>query len=363
MSEAEKPKLTSGELDGAMSTVNDIIMGIVGTASAGNLAGFEDTFSRMEELVSRLNLPIDGIKDTLTNLRAATDAIRAREKDQFAAQWAGDLRRMRALQDVPYPDTSHLLPEVSHLMAGSPDMPDDDEPADGMPEEDLPDIYADLVAGKPGALDALIAQQRDLNSRSGPYDLTAIQAALEMPGRSADILERLAAAGGNASLPGPEGDDAIFCAVGYPHTATVTEQSERKLFTYLFSAGSDPNARGNFVGSPLLAAIRLGSVTEVGILLDAGGRSDFAKPDGDWIDGFEGFTPLMMAAPKPAAFRLLLDRGADCTAPVANGGSLEQFIADEAADARRRATDDWTTAHADALEQSLQVLRDHLSRA
>jgi Ankyrin repeats (3 copies) len=363
MDQVEKPKLTRKQIKNARKAANDVVVNVTGALAKGNLFGFDDVFNMMEGLVSRLNLPIDGFVDTLANLRATTAAVKSREKDSLAARWAGDMPRMRALQDVPYPDTSHLLPDISHLTGGLPEMSDDDEPADEMPAEDLPDIYADLIAGNPGALDALIAQQRDLNIRSGPYDLTAIQAALDMPGRSAEILERLAAAGGDAALPGPNGDDAIFCAVGYPHRATVTAQSERELFAFMFNAGSNPNAQGSFRGTPLLAAIALGSTTEINILLDAGARLDGAKPDSGWHDALDGFTPLMMAAPKPQTFRLLLDRGADPTSPVANGGSLAHFIADEAADARNRATDDWTAAHADALEQSLQMLRHHLRRA
>jgi Ankyrin repeats (3 copies) len=363
MDQVEKPKLTRKQIKNARKAANDVVVNVAEALVKGNLSRFDNVFNMMEGLVSRFNLPIDGFADTLANLRTTTDAALAREKDQFAARWAGDMPRMRALQEVPYPDTSHLLPDISHLMGDLHDNSAEDEPEDDMPAEDTPDTYADLVAGRPGALDALIARQHDLNTRSGPYDLTAIQAALDMPGRSAEILERLAAAGGDAALPGPNGEDAIFCAVGYGHSATVTAQSERELFAFMFNAGCNPNAQGSFRGTPLLAAIALGSTTEINILLDAGARLDVAKPDSGWHDAIDGFTPLMMAAPKPETFRLLLDRGADPTSPGANNTSLEQFIADEAAHARNRATDDWTAAHADALEQSLQMLRDHLRRA
>ena len=209
----------------------------------------------------------------------------------------------------------------------------------------------------PGALEALIASGQDLNLQVGYYGRTAFQAALEQPGRRAEVLERLVAAGADPSLPGPFGADPIFCAVGYQHHQTVTPDSERQLFDKLFHTGCNPNAVSEAYGTPILASIKFGNLAEVKVMLDAGSALTATSYSRFPLDPIAGFTPLMLAAPKPAMFQYLLTRGGDPTQSCPCGLNLTEFLQREITRATELADeDDWCRAHAAALSASLACL-------
>lgn len=348
------------EARAASDDLMQMVLGMVQTDASQT--GLGPLLDKMDGIVSQFGLAVPGFADHLQALRTATETTSLRERLQAAAEWAGDTARLKALQGGPWPDTAHLLPDALAFAGIELDLVEGagfdeaGEPAtQGAP---LPDPFADLADGLPGAAEALIASGVDLNVPAGPEGRTALQAALEAPGRRVDPLTRLIAAGADLARCGIDGEDPIFCAIGYPHPATVTPESERAIFDLLFRHGSSPNAPSDFFGTATLASVLLGSADEVGLMLDAGGRLNVCRPA--WFPGHKlaGFTPLMLAAPKPDVFRLLLERGADPKAPCPSGEPLEGFLAGEARRAAELADHDaWCQAHAAALAASLAHLR------
>lgn len=331
-------------------------MGAFDGINDGGLGAIPGLLDRMEETMARFGLPDMGLSQHLADLRQVAGASLRRVQVLAAAEWAGDLDRMRALQDQPWPDTRHLL-----KVPGAPNLVFDEDEACGADWDHqdavLPDAYEDLAQGVPGALEALIASGQDLNLRLGFEDRTAFQAALEAPGRRVEHLERLIAAGADPALPGPMGDDVIYSAVGYRHRDSVTMDSERQVFGLLFRSGSTPNAASEAYGTPLLASILLGSPVEIALLLDAGARLDAVMPARYHSHGLAGYTALMLAAPKPDVFRLLLDHGADPSLAGLGGEPLSAFLNRAIAEAGPLAEDDdWFRAHVGTLARSRKIL-------
>lgn len=342
----------------AKDASDELMQMVLGLARPGglDLAGTPGLFDKMEEIVGRFGLSVPGLDAGLANLRAASGAVDHRTRLQSAAEWAGDLPRMRALHEVPWPDTSHLLPDDLRVaMAEDEEGECDWEDADA---DALFDPFEDLANGVPGALDALIASGVDLNQYAGEEGRCALQAALEAPGRRVEHLERLIAAGARWPVAGPETDDPVFWAIGYAHRDTITPASERALFGHLFRHGSSPNATSDFFGTATLAAILLGTADEVRLMLDAGGRLEGQMPQHYPGHKLAGYTALMLAAPKPATFSLLLKRGANPDAPCPGGETLHDFLQRETRLAEEMAGhDDWCRSHAKALAASLAQLR------
>jgi hypothetical protein len=108
-------------------------------------------------------------------------------------------------------------------------------------------------------------------------------------------------------------------------TTPLTEAAARNdaaALRQLLDAGHKPDERGDS-WTPLIWAARSGSIDAMNVLLDAGANVNLPGPTGDDWDA----TPLQHAIleRKPAAARLLLDRGADANRG-AGAGSLPPLL-------------------------------------
>lgn len=355
---------------------------IAEASTEGNLSRLDAILDQMESIVTRTGVEMPGLAQRVAAIKGQTARVKQHFENTDAALWVGDLDRARQLNmEGPALDMSALHGEAFE------ETPDFEFDADSGEEEDFnlsdfaadlglslsdlgsleaeeepEDLYADLANGVPGAIDALISTGVDLNAPSGPAQHTALLAALDAPGRSAETIGQLITAGADARVMHFQGDNAISWAMGYHHLETVTRESEHELIALLVANGADVNhlIPGQFTA--LQRALLQGGVPQVAALLAAGADQT--------IDMFEEFEPaklasatlVMVAAAKPDVLRLLLDHGADAERPDRLGRRPLDFVRAEAEAARNRVDPDdgWTIEHAEALEISLGILERHL---
>ena len=317
------------------------IMGDVATATGEtDFVGLGQVMDRMEAIVEATGIEVPEFTEKLALLRDSTSDAMMRFDESDAALWTGDLDRSKRLMEadgIPFPE----------------------EDDDGS----VPDLYADIAKGVPGAVIAFLETEADPNLPSGASQHTALLAALDAPGRNVEDVALLIAAGADPGEIHAEGDDALSWAMGYHHPGTVSAESEAEVIGLLARNGGDPNHVVNDFWVTLHRAIIQAGAPQVAALLEAG--ADVTAP------AFEQFhpeklahaTPVMLAAPKPDVVRVLLDHGADPRTPDALGRAPLDFVREEAAAARVRAEggDPWTVAHAEALGASQQLLERYLT--
>ncbi len=364
----------------------EALMGLmikVGEASqAGDNAALDAIMNQIGEVATATGVDIPDLAENLAALQGENAKIQTWGENIDAAMWVGDLKRAEFLTNQGVPLDYDNIPGVTSPDFDAPDLAitddfseDDDYFEDvaaddpemiqflanlGHPTENaLPDLYAEVAEGKPGAIGSLIASGDDLNTPRGAAQHTALLAALDAPGRRAEKIERLIKAGADAKVIHAQGDNAMSWAMGYHHPDTVTPESEAELMQLLARHHADPNhVTPASDWTPLHRAIIQGDLARVtGILAT---RADITTNIGlDFEpEKLAGFTPLMLAAPKPDILRLLLAKGANPAQKDSHGGLPLDVIGAEAKAARARAdaTDPWTLAHAEALEESCRIL-------
>lgn len=318
--------------------------------NAGDLDSFDASLAALRQNAARDATLTADVFAHLAELRAELLGSIAIADDVQAALWVGDMKRVEQLEQANLPITGALYDQ---------DKDDDDDDLEDY--FTATDIYADLAAGLPGAVQALLAIGIDLKTRSGDDDRPALFAALEAPGRSATSIQALLDAGADAGEVLDDDSSALSWALMYDHYDTVTADSEKALFDLLIANGAEANGYSEDFGTNLIAAIILGGVPQVASLLQAGADIAVTAPDDFQLPDLAGATLLMLAAPKPDLVRLLLTHGASPTERDANGRTPREVIHDAALQARARVKDDWSLTHADALDQSLALIRAALN--
>ena len=320
---------------------------LTGAMLDGDLQAFDAAYEDLTELIG-VDPSIDpDILHDLDAMRGEMVETEAAQAEIDAALWSGNLERAEALEAVLYDD-----------------IDDDEGPEDGLIDLSV-DPYADLAAGKPGAVDALLAAGADLNAPLGPDPRPALFAALEAPNRSPETVERLIRAGADpTAIIEEDGTTAMVWALMAKDMAGFDSAREGRLFDLLLRHGADPDEGCGDFGSVLNRAIVLGLPAHVSALLEAGAGISTVAPYDCAVYDLAHAPALVLAAPKPAVVSLLLEAGAD---PLSLG-TFDQtpldFVTAAAADARARQTadDPWTQAHAAALTQSASLLQDWVSR-
>jgi ankyrin repeat protein len=309
----------------------------------GDLDAFDTAHAALADLASQNPTIEPGLLGDLDLMRAEMVEVLANQALVDAALWAGDLDRAERLETELF---------------GPPEDAEDDENDPDL----LPDPYADLVAGRPGAVDTLLASGADLNLHLGTVPRPALFAALEAPNRSANTIQRLISAGANPlDLTEDSGDSALVWALLSTHMSTYDPASEGQLFTLLLQSGADPDEGCGEFGALLNRAIIMGLPTHVAALLEAGANPDVPTPFDFAIYDLAYAPSLVLAAPKPAVVALLLAAGANPVALGAFGQTPLDYITAAAAEARtmQSADDAWTVRHAAALSQSAALLQTH----
>jgi ankyrin repeat protein len=320
---------------------------LTGAMLDGDLQAFDAAYEDLTELIG-VDPSIDpDILHDLDAMRGEMVETEAAQAEIDAALWSGNLERAEALEAVLYDD-----------------IDDDEGPEDGVIDLTV-DPYADLAAGKPGAVEALLAARADLNAPLGPDPRPALFAALEAPNRSPETVERLIRAGADPlAIIEEDGTTAMVWALMAKDMADFDSDSEGRLFDLLLRHGADPDEGCGDFGSVLNRAIVLGLPAHVTALLEAGAGISTVAPYDFAVYDLAHAPALVLAGPKPDVVTLLLEAGAD---PLSLG-TFDQtpldFVTAAAADARARQTadDPWTQAHATALTQSASLLQDWVSR-
>ena len=354
--------------------INDLLNKVVEATGKNNLAGMDDIIARMGDIVSATGVEIPGMTDRLEMLQGQTSTARHHIENSDAAMWVGDLARAEALgQAGPGLDLEALLGDTYSAIEPGDDADldgeDDDEDLDGEepdlaellasmgldaaePEEILPDLYADIASGHPGAIEAFIGSGEDPNLPRGEDQHTALLAALDAPNRRLEQIEKLLQAGADPMVIHCFGDNALSWAAGYHHPDTVDADSETALMARLAALGVDPNhvtQVGNW--TVLHRAIVQGDAARVNGMLAAGADPGIPVLANYMPEKLAHFTCAMLAAPKPEVLQVLIDRGLDPLLPDGLGRDPIMVIEAEAQAARARAMDDdpWTVDHAEYL--------------
>ncbi len=392
------------ESDAALAKILGVIEELAAAGEEGSLEGLSEKLDLIEQISAQFGVNKEETGESLAGIRQTIASTATQMRDIEMALWAGDMERANLLQDrfEEYAatglnefgeevdpdaedadedeDDEALNAELAELLAAAAASGDDedwddedddegdvwDEAEDAgddlffmMPDEGAEDLFADLEAGEPGAVEALIVSGVDLNAPSGPYRRGAVLAALDAPGRSVEILRKLVEAGADPTL-GSAGRDTVFLwAAGYHKRETVTAETERDLVRFLREAGNDLNEEVPVFGSALARAVMEGDAAMVAAMLGEGADGGVLLPR-DFEPGFlAGVGLLAYAAPKPGILRILLEYGVDAGKPDAAGRLPADFVAAIAGEARARADadDPWTVAHAEALERSAEMLR------
>ncbi|MDJ1008043.1 MAG: hypothetical protein QNJ13_09500 [Paracoccaceae bacterium] len=377
---ADTPQMSPEE--GANAIVA-LIGDIADATVEGDLDRIETILDRMEGIVAETGVEMPGLADRVAAIKGQSVRAKRHFENTDAALWAGDLRRAEVLSTAgPSLDLAALHGETwtESAIEADPTIEAEDDLADdadfnladfaaslgldptALAGADDDDLYADIAEGAPGAIDALIASGADLNAPSGPAQHTPLLAALDAPGRSADDVAKLIAAGANPRVIHAQGDNAVSWAMGYHHPDTVTPESERALIARLADHGADVNHAIPGQMTAIQRAVLQAGPVQVAALLAAGADQT--------VDIFEHFVPeklagvtlVAFAAPKPDVLRVLLDHGADAARPDARGRRPVDFVRVEAEAAWNRVDPDdgWTIDHAEALEISLGMLERHL---
>lgn len=345
MPTSKKPRKSKGRAAPPQKTALDQVLDDLSFAmNDGDLDLFDQLHAKLHGLaLGNPALDADFFAH-IDELRAELAGSIAIADDVQAALWAGDMKRVQALEEANLPPT------------GTPE--DDDDLEDYFTETDP---FADLAEGKPGAVDALLASGIALETLGGPEERPALFAAVEAPGRNAATIQRLLDAGADAGEVLDDGSSILSWALMYDHYDSVTPDSEKALFDLLITHGAEPNGHSDDFGTNLIAAIIMGGVPQVAALLQAGADIAVKAPDDFQLQDLSGATPLMLAAPKPDLVRLLLAHGASPTERDEDGRTPREVIHDAVIAARARVKDDWSRAHAEALEHSLALIRAALN--
>ena len=368
--------------DGA-NALFSLIGDVTQATEDGDLGRLEDIIDQMQMIAQQTGVEVPGLTDQIERLKHQSHQAKTHFANTDAALWAGDLQRAESLAMSGPPFDAVTLNMVDG--AAAPDEGYDEDPgldASGMefdladfaeglgiafdPEAmvETPDVFADLAAGLPGALDMLIDTDADLNTPSGPSRHTALLAALDAPGRTAQTLERLIVAGADPKVIHAEGDNAISWAMGYHHPETVNERSEADLIACLAAHGADVNHSVAGQITALQRGILQAGAPQVAALLAVGADQTVDMAEEFHPEMLASVNCVMLAAAKPEVLRLLLDYGADAARPDTKGRSTLAFVREQAEAARDRVDldDDWTVDHAEALEISLGMLERHLAQ-
>ena len=366
MPASKKPRKKATTKPIRVSEVDKIMSLLTAAMMDGDLDAFDTAHEALVSLADHGQKIDKAVFDDLAQMREQMLDLDADHAMIDAALWAGDMLRAEALEAALY---------------GDDDFDDDDsDDGDGDDEEDkggmiditpgaLPDAaldpYADLAAGKPGAVEALLAAGVDLNSHLGPDPRPALFAALEAPNRSAEMVARLVAAGADPlDLTEEDSETAMGWALLAPDMTVFDPDSERQLFEALLQHGADPDEGCGDFGSLLNRAIIMGLPVHVQVLLQAGAATDAQTPYDFILRHLVQAPSLVLAAPKPAVVALLLEAGADALATGSFGQTPLDFVTGAAADARAVQTDEdpWTVAHAAALTGSVGLMQDWANR-
>ncbi|MEL7106470.1 MAG: hypothetical protein AAGM21_11150 [Pseudomonadota bacterium] len=378
---SNEPDLSPQEgADALFSLINDVTK----ATEDGDLGRLEDLIDQMQMIANQTGVDVPGMAGQIERLKRQSRQAKTHFANTDAALWAGDLQRAEhlALSGPPFDlATLNMVDEARSQDAGYDEDPELDamgltfDLADfaadlGVEFEpggliDPPDLFADLAAGLPGALDMLIDTDADLNTPSGPARHTALLAALDAPGRTAQTLERLIAAGADPKVIHAEGDNTISWAMGYHHPETVNEKSEADLIACLVAHGANVNHSVAGQITALQRGILQAGAPQVAALLAVGADQTVDMASDFHPEILASVTTVMLAAAKPDVLRLLLDYGADAARPDATGRIPLDFVKQQAEAARDRVDldDDWTVDHAEALEISLGILERHLNQA
>lgn len=386
MSDDEKPDMSPEQ---GVEEIMRLLQGVTDATAHNDLKALDGILDGLNDVVAATGIDLPDMPGRIDALKGRSAFAQHHLDNTNAALWVGDLDRARALNESDLMDEFVLFGgeddddgiEIDWAEADDEEEEDDDTLAedehfaalqaefgidpDGIAAENaiLPDRYEDIAAGKPGAIDAFLASGEDPNLVTGAGMHTPLLAALDAPGRRADQIARLIAAGADPKVRHIFGDTAISWAMGYHHPDTVTAESERALVALLVQRGVDPNGAvpGNWTA--FQRAIIQGGANQVAAMLSAG-----ADPAPHMSPDFEPeflaqATPVMVAAAKPDMLRLLLDHGLDAARPDALGRVPLDFVRENAAAARERARvdDPWTVRHAEALETSCAMLESHLA--
>lgn len=352
MPTSKKPRKKTGparvtEADKLMSQLTAAMMD-------SDLDSFDLAHEALVALASRDPSIDPAVFDDLNRMRDGMLADIDAQARIDAALWAGDLDRAEQLEIADFGDDDF-----------DDDAFDDEDPqAAGAPLSDQ-DPWEELAAGAPGALDAVLASGADLNAHLGPDPRPALFAALEAPGRRAETIERLIAAGADPlALTEESGDSAMVWALISPHVKGLDPASEGRLFDLLLQHGADPDEGCGEFGCILNRAIIMGLPVHVTALLRAGADSDTPTPYDFAIHDLAYAPSLVLAAPKPEVLALLLEAGANPLATGSFGHTAVDFVTAAAADAREMQTpeDPWTQTHAANLTRSAALLQDWVNR-
>ncbi len=354
-------------------------------SSEGDLDRLEAIIDQMQVIVAQTGVEMPAMAEKIAGLKGQSQRAKVHIANTDAALWAGDLKRAEHLSIAgPGLDPEALGVAADDNTAVFDDPFDEDPDLDGDALEfDLADFaaslgidldldetdyeeeehFADLLAGKEGALDALLEKGIDLNKPSGSQRHTALLAALDAPGRNAETLKKLIEAGADPLVIHGQGDNALSWAMGYHHPETVTPESETAVIDCLVENGADPNHSVSGQVTVLQRGILQAGVPHVAALLTHGASHKVDMPTEFLPEMLACATTVMLAAAKPEVLLLLLENGADAVRPDAKGRTAVEFLRLEADAARDRVNidDEWTVEHAEALEISLGILERHLS--
>ncbi|KJZ20427.1 hypothetical protein [Loktanella sp. S4079] len=249
-----------------------------------------------------------------------------------AAVWAGDMARLEELAaevEDDEPDTRsedeikwETYKEALVIMGIDPDIM-------GSFDDILPDRYADIRAGKSGAIDAFIATGQDPNIKTGVEQVPALFAALDAPERSAKDIRKLIEAGADVTFKYLQCDNAFTCFANYKHSDTVTTESEIELAKLLLAEGADIQFKSPKLGSALMAAILRAGPAQVAALLSVGADVKETLHVDYEREFLSEANVLCIAAPKPAVIQILLDAGADPNMRDSYDLSPPEFIDEE----------------------------------
>lgn len=355
------PKLGREE---AIQQISSLIPEVISASQNNDLESLINIIETLGLVADAAGVDMTSISGNLARLKSQASKAKAHFENFDAALWAGDFKRAEMLQASP-PRIDVIDPVIDADTYLAPDpamMSDVDEtgaPLDlGDAWLDEPDAYADIAAGKPGAIADVIRAGHDLNRPSGYSGHTALLAALDAPGRRVDDIRALIDAGADPLLLHETGDNAIIWATGYRHLSTVTPESERALFRYLASLGIDPEQQNPDIGCPFLRALLEGNLAQVDALLDLKVDTSPCLPLSSPLGFLAGATPIMLAAPKPDVVARLIEIGVDVAAQDLVGRDPLQFLAEMAESAQGRAdpADPWTVTFAANLTKSQSLL-------
>lgn len=366
MTDDKKPKLTPKE---GVDSVISLIPGIMDASANNNLGGLDNILDQLGEIAGAAGLDMAEIGAQLHGVKEQSEKAQHHLANVDAAMWVGDKARVDMLHKRgPQLDYAALGTQAPDVYA-EPCV--DDAKAAAFAElgiepvavdQIIPDRYADIAAGLPGAVDAFLATGQDPNEPTASDQHTAFLAALDAPGRNVDDLQKLMTAGADPLATHVYGDTALSWATGYYHPDTTTLESETAIIRLLVEHGLDINQPVPDFGTPFGRALIFGKAQMVGAMLAAGADADQNLPMDHPLDLLAGATPTIVAAPKPEVLKLLLDHGVDSRLADDQGRYPVEMIEVQAAAAQDRAdaADPWTVAHAEALKESLALIKNQL---